>query len=230
MAAGLELKLFVQRWPDLANVEGARTLESGAVLIRTTEDPWVEVLPDQGRFDAPWMQPILAVLGTDPFTEPYGWVKDGRAVPTEEDHLAAAPRHTPRPTIQELKLAEGRKRGQDRYPTTRLRRLKLDDERAMPVPLGAGALEFSTDLDVDVFEAFWKLLRRELKGDLQGTYGTVLAQEIATSPLQHEEETLVNTRHGSVLIHWFIGDYDVVGIYIYGPKPVNDWCWKHFEA
>ncbi len=101
---------FVQRWPDLSDVDGARTLESGAVLIQTTPTPWGQTRPGPGRLDAPWMQPILDVLGTDPFTQPYGFVSDGRAVPSEKDHVAAAPRNTPKPSIQELKLAYERQR------------------------------------------------------------------------------------------------------------------------
>ena len=58
---------FTTRWPGLREVADGRTdLPNGGVVIRTTPDPWPDDPADEGPFDAPWKQQVLAATGTEP--------------------------------------------------------------------------------------------------------------------------------------------------------------------
>lgn len=218
---------FVTRWPGLAQVADGRTdLPNGGVVLRTTPDPWPEAPDDEGPFDAPWKQHVLAATGTEPFVGAVtgdGPRDLGMVVPTVEEHFAASPGTDEMPWVKVLVRRDEEKRGR-RHASAHDKRVSLADEREPAPALPDDAVEWSTSFDLEDWERFHRDLKRALKGDTTGPLGTALAAEIRHAPVETEDAVDLRTELGVVRMGWFIDDTDVVDLFLHGPAELTELC------
>jgi hypothetical protein len=216
-------RAFLNRWPGLVDVPGARLLDNRGVVIKTTPDPWPAEPADRGPYDAPWKAATLAVTGTDAFMATHAWPDKGLYVPTVDEHLAACPGTMEMPW-ERKQQEDNEKRRARRHARAHEQRIELAAQRGAPPTLPADATEWSANFDTEDWLEFHRKLKRRLRGDLSDRLGTVLEREIQTAPHEAEDSEVLNTTMGTVRIGWFMDDVDAVDIYIYGPPAVIDLC------
>ena len=214
---------FLNRWPGLADVPGARALDNGGLVIKTTPDPWPSEPPDSGPYDAAWKAPLLAVTGTDPYMASHHWPDKGLYVPTIEDHLAASHGTSEMPWERMLQQ-DNEKRRAKRHARAHEQRVELAAQRPVLPAMPADPREWSSNFDTEDWLVFHRKLKRRLRGDLSGRLGTVFEREVQTSPLDTEDSEVFETTMGTVRIGWFMDDTDAVDIYITGSSEVIDLC------
>jgi len=120
-----------------------------------------------------------------------------------------------------------RSKGTSARPRKYARALKqlADAMAARPEPvLDLDAVEWSTSFDLPDWKRFAKHLRARLGGELEGSLGMALFAAILSAPDDDEQHILVHTRQGVVRLGWFIGDIDVVDVFIFGSHEVRDIC------
>jgi hypothetical protein len=216
-------RAFLNRWPRLADVPGARPVGNGGVVIKTTPDPWPAEPADSGPYDAAWKTAVLAATGTDAYMATHGWPDAGLYVPTIDDHLAACPGTMEMPWERKLQNEKDKRRAR-RHARAHEQRVELAAQRATAPALASDPTEWSANFDTEDWLEFHRKLKRRLRGDLSDRLGTVLEREIQTAPLDAEDSEILNTTMGTVRIGWFMDDIDAVDIYIAGPPAVIDIC------
>ncbi|MBE7325682.1 hypothetical protein IEQ44_13600 [Nocardioides sp. Y6] len=209
---------FRHTHPDLGRTPGARTLESGGVLVRTAPLPWIDTDDGSGR------EALRRVF--DP--EAFRFVRPHNpALPSVEAHLAASPGTMEMPWTSFL--AQKAARGKESKHAAARKRLdaRVGERPAPQVP--ADAIEWSTSFDLDDFLAFFAHLKRRLGGELARPLGTAVRSVIATAPLDDEDEVVLETRLGPVRVRWFIDDTDTVDLYLFGSEDVHAVCEAWFS-
>lgn len=206
---------FVKRWPRLADTGlPTRMLANGGVSIRIADTPWD--LDDAAK------RPVASVLGSEAFVRPESFESRGVFVPSYEDHMSFSPGSTEMPWIsgeRERSAAKAERARERRYANARRRRESALTNRTPPVRT-AGDAEWSTSFDTEDWRTFGRRVFRQLGGELGGPLGSALLEEIASSPLNHEESLVVATSAGTLEVHWFIDDVETVDIYFLGSGEV----------
>lgn len=205
---------FVARYPSLTDIPGARTLDTGGVLVRTADEPWQ---PYEKGIPS-WQAELRALFGEQAFK----WKRPNPALPTAEDHVAASPGDMEMPWVGWLAEKAAADRGK-KHSAALKRLAKATDARTEPT-LPEDAVEWSTSLDLDEWREFSEYLTRKLRGDLATAVGKAAIAVITTAPLDEEDNLRLNTNHGVVQIGWFIDDESTVDIYVWGSPAVHDLC------
>lgn len=217
---------FLDRYPELATVTGARRLDTGGALIRTTDDPWQ---PYEASVPE-WQVELREVLGKDAFE----WPQPNRALPSPDQHVAVSQGTQEMPWIRwEAKLAienanlAVEKRAKKH--TAARRRLEKALAGDTELVLAPDATEWSTSLDLEDWDAFAKHITRKLRGDFVNSSGRAAVAVIATAPLESEGSVLLMTQHGPARLEWLIEDVDTIDVYLRGAPEVSMACDEWFD-
>jgi len=213
---------FLSAHPELGAVSGARMLPTGGSLVRTTDQAAQAV----GYGIPAWQEPLRAILGEQAFRGQDG--DSNPYLPSIEEHVAASPGTMEMPWV----ARQAKRTGEDqakKHASARKRLARALEGRAEPV-LGADAVEWSTSFDLPDWQDFAKYLTRKLRGDFSTAIGKAVLAVIATAPIDQEDSILLDTQLGTIRLHWFIDDTDVVDAYIYGSSQVQDICVKWLEV
>lgn len=210
---------FVAAHPALTKATGARMLETGGVLVRTTDEPWQPKEEDTPA----WQVEIREIFGPKAFK----WKRPNPALPTIEEHMAASPGTMEMPWVPWL----AQKSIDDRAKKHRaaLGRLAKASEARTEPSLPEDTTEWSTSFDLEDWQEFAKYLTRKLRGDLTTALGKAALSVITTAPLDDEGSIRLSTQHGVVELGWFIGDHDTVDIAIWGTADVYNLCAEWFQ-
>lgn len=210
---------FVQARPRLAAGAGARILETGGVLVRTTDEPWQ---PYEDGIPA-WQAEIRAVLGH----EAYEWARPNPGLPSVEEHLAASPGSMEMPWTAwpAQKTDDNRAR---KHTAARTRLAKILQARDEPV-LAESSVEWSTSLDRDDWSDFAHHLSHKLGRDLSATLGKAAIAVISSAPLHDKGSVLLDTDLGAIRLAWFVGDEHTLDIWVRGGPNVSADCQAWFD-
>jgi len=209
---------FVNARPALATVTGARILENGGVLIRTTEQPWQ---PYEDGIP-PWQAEVRAMFGEAAFE----WTRPNPALPTVDDHVAASPGTAEMPWVAwHAKRVDG---DRAKKHNAALKRLTKASEGRRQLDLADHAVEWSTSLDLQDWQEFAKYLSRKLGGDLSAAIGKAAIAVIATAPIGDEGRVVLDTQYGVVRLDWFVDDETTVEIALWSAGEVRDYCDQWF--
>lgn len=210
---------FIRAHPELAAATGARLLDTGGVLIRTTDEPRQ---PYEDGTPA-WQAEIRTIFGDEAFE----WACPNPALPSVEEHLAASPGTMDMPWVAWLSQKADNTRVKKH--TAALERLeRARSVRDEPV-MTRGCDEWSTSLDLVDWPGFARHLTRTLRGDLSTALGRATIAVIDTAPLDHEGSVLLHTELGTIRLGWLMDDEYTVDIYIWGHPEVSGLCQAWFN-
>jgi hypothetical protein len=205
---------FVHAHPELADVTGARVLETGGVLVRTTDEPWQPY-----EDDAPaWQAEVRTVLGDKAFE----WQADNPALPSVGEHVAASPGTREMPWVASLarKAAVDRTR---KHAAALKRLAKVREVRDEPA-LAEDSVEWSTSLDLDDWNGFAQRLTRRLRGELATALGRAVIAVVATAPAGTGGSINLDTQVGVISLGWSIDDEETVDLCVRGVRQVGELC------
>lgn len=214
----------LERWPRLANLslDTART-RNGGVAVRIADAPWT--------IDARVKRPVIDAIGPHAFERgPRPIRQRGVRVPSYEDHMRYSPGTQEMPWGAWLrKRAEAREESsrRRRYASARKRRLAAapEDQR----PHVERTAEWSASFDVEDWRSFGPVLLRRLGGELVGSLGRAIVDEVASAPHGVEESVGVRTDVGPVEVRWFVDDIGTVDLYFFGASALHGLIDREYE-
>jgi len=219
---------FVARYPGLDDETIGWRTPRGAVIHRATEMPARRPAKAETHLGASWKQPLLSVLGPEPFRSR---VETNAALPNVEEHLADDDERTP---ASPYLLAEAEQRRADMarreeirereraeaYTRGRTRRLGLDSRRAVPV-LSPGSREWSINVDADEVKGFWTRLRRTAEVAVSGPYAGALLREITNCPDGAGGSVILDSAAGPFELGWYADDVESLILSVHGTKKLT---------
>lgn len=206
---------FITRYPALRTMPGTKLLPNGGIIVPNG----TELGTDRTKSTA--SDSLRRIF--EPAAFDFYRAEPNPALPTVEDHLAAAPEPDEMPwatwQLEREKLSSERKRANAR------KRLSAALAARPDPPPGAHDEEWSTSLDLANWPAFAKHLKRSLRGDLASPIGTALMAVIASASAGDENTIVLATDHGAVRFEWRIEDESTADVRFWGPaaiRPIYD--------
>ncbi|WP_199435285.1 hypothetical protein [Qaidamihabitans albus] len=202
---------FLTAGSELDVASGARTLPTGGILVRTTEEPWQ---PFEHGIPA-WQTELRTILGEHAFRT----LSPNPVLPTIDQHVAASAGTMEMPWVTSLAKRAMEDRAK-KHARARKRLAKALEGRSEPA-LAADAVEWSTSFDLPDWQDFAKHFTRKLRGDLSTALGKAAIAVVTTAPVDDEGSVLLETRLGPVRLGWFIDDEGTVDACVFGPSTVQ---------